>query len=168
MRLALFCAELSATRHATLFATGHNFKPKSALSAKLANVAEARSRFCQISMPRRVLLLVEAETCLKPGDFSQSQNNLAAPVAFNVAFDRNVAHIAQLHNELQLCAADLPIIKTRVLGDGTHCGRFHRCFLAGSAPTGTGYPLCCHGALTIEVCRGVHPANARTGSHRKG
>src|SRR5215471_14613938 len=34
---------------------------------------EARSRFCQISMPWWVLLLVEAETRHKLGDFSQSQ-----------------------------------------------------------------------------------------------
>lgn len=32
----------------------------------------------------------------------------------------NVAHVAQLHNELQLCAADLPIITTRVLAG---CGK---------------------------------------------
>src|SRR5215471_20962367 len=34
---------------------------------------EARSRICQISMPWWVLLLVEAETRHKLGDFSQSQ-----------------------------------------------------------------------------------------------
>jgi len=36
----------------------------------------------------------------------------------------NVASIAQLQEELQRCTAHLPIIKTRVLGDGTHCGDF--------------------------------------------
>jgi hypothetical protein len=36
----------------------------------------------------------------------------------------NVTSIAQLREELRRCAADLPIIKTRVLGDGTHCGDF--------------------------------------------
>src|SRR5215472_6969717 len=47
--------------------------------AEIRTLGEARqcgetlSRFCQISMPRRVLLLVEAETRHKLGDFSQSQ-----------------------------------------------------------------------------------------------
>lgn len=36
----------------------------------------------------------------------------------------NVASIAQLHEELHFCALHLPIIKTQVLGDGTHCGDF--------------------------------------------
>jgi len=36
----------------------------------------------------------------------------------------NVAQIGQLHEELHRCTAHLPIIKTRVLGDGTHCGDF--------------------------------------------
>ncbi len=36
----------------------------------------------------------------------------------------NVTSIAQLRGELHGCTADLPIIQTRVLGDGTHCGDF--------------------------------------------
>jgi hypothetical protein len=36
----------------------------------------------------------------------------------------NAASIAQLHEDLQRCIAHLPIIKTRVLGDGTHCADF--------------------------------------------
>jgi hypothetical protein len=36
----------------------------------------------------------------------------------------NLASIAQLHEELHHCHDHLPIIKTRVLGDGTHCGDF--------------------------------------------
>ena len=36
----------------------------------------------------------------------------------------NIASIAQLHEELHRCTAHLPIIKTRVLGDGTHRGDF--------------------------------------------
>jgi hypothetical protein len=77
MRLAGFCAKLSATGAATLFATGRKFQPKSVLAATLANFAdglrEFEAVFAKSSMLVAALPLTEAETHHKLRDFSQSQ-----------------------------------------------------------------------------------------------
>ena len=87
MRLAVIFAKLKATDRSTLFATRRNFGPNPYSRRSSAIWRTSFVDFAEPSRSRPAGLLVEAERAVKLGDFSSVANNLADPVAFNVAFD---------------------------------------------------------------------------------
>src|ERR1039457_5307270 len=104
MRLAVIFAKLKATDRSTLFATRRNFGPNPYSRRSSAIWRTSFVDFAEPSRSRPAGLLVKAERAVKLGDFSSVANNLADPVAFNVAFDNRLRSLAQLLFEALLFA----------------------------------------------------------------